>query len=280
MKIVFVRTRYHYQSYVDYWRIVELSGFETCYVDEVDISKECVYIVSPMNGEWRPHIERQRSIPRNAVLCHWNLERPGGSGGLNQYRKSNIDLVDYGYINHTIISDYALSREVPHSLYTPFGVHPDFGAENKEPKFADFIHLSCFSQRRSFLFENAAVPRSRIGEAIIAPNSWGDVRHHWLLQSKWMLNIHQDGYQYMEPIRFMIAASYGLPIITETCKDVYPYSHLAAVTQHTHDQILSVMADRVRENYDEWMANGNRLREYMLENYLFRDCIEGLLSWL
>ena len=58
-EIRFVRTRHFYESYQDFFRLVELSDFETIYVDELDISKEGVYIVCPMNGEWRPHIDNQ-----------------------------------------------------------------------------------------------------------------------------------------------------------------------------------------------------------------------------
>ena len=38
--IIFTRTRHTYDSYSDFWKLVELSGFNICFVDEIDISLE------------------------------------------------------------------------------------------------------------------------------------------------------------------------------------------------------------------------------------------------
>ncbi len=39
-----------YRSYVDYWKLVELSKFDTCELDEVDRDSDNTYIFSPVNG--------------------------------------------------------------------------------------------------------------------------------------------------------------------------------------------------------------------------------------
>ena len=97
---IFVKTRYHYDSYSDFWKLVELSGFKTVYIDEIDFSEECLYILSPMNGEYRPFVDsklgdnsRCRSS-RKCVIYLWNLERPGSSGGVSNYRVSGDELVE------------------------------------------------------------------------------------------------------------------------------------------------------------------------------------------
>ncbi len=36
-EITFVKTRHVYDSYTDFWRLVELSGFPTIYYDELDL---------------------------------------------------------------------------------------------------------------------------------------------------------------------------------------------------------------------------------------------------
>jgi len=86
--ITFVKTGHFYDSYIDFWTLVELSGFPIIPLSEVDISEHGVFIVSPMNGEWRPHINNQHKAgePVNAHLILWNLERPEGSAGsIGQY---------------------------------------------------------------------------------------------------------------------------------------------------------------------------------------------------
>ena len=36
----FVRTRYDYDSYADFWRLVRISGFPVRYVDEMNVSEK------------------------------------------------------------------------------------------------------------------------------------------------------------------------------------------------------------------------------------------------
>ena len=78
-EIFFVKTRHVYDSYRDFFALVSLSDFPVIFVDELDISKDGFYILTPMNGEWRPHINNQANKPRYAHLVLWNLERPPGS---------------------------------------------------------------------------------------------------------------------------------------------------------------------------------------------------------
>ena len=110
--ISFVKTRHFYQSYTDFWRLVELSEFPTIYVDELDVSQDGIYIVAPMNGEWRPHIDNQADKPRNAHLIHWCLERPAGSAGsVGLYAASNRDLQARRHIDDVWHSDARLAHE-------------------------------------------------------------------------------------------------------------------------------------------------------------------------
>ena len=91
--IKFIKTRYQYDSYIDFFRLAELSSFETIYVDELDVSQDGVYITAPVNGEWRPHIDNQSKKARNAHLILWNLERPSGTGSVRQYAKDNREML-------------------------------------------------------------------------------------------------------------------------------------------------------------------------------------------
>jgi len=94
--ITFVRTRHVYDSYIDFIRLAELSDFPLIYSDEVDISKEGVYIFITMNGDVEAHLQNEVNSGkiRYAHLILWNLERPSGSAGsVGNYTKRHRELI-------------------------------------------------------------------------------------------------------------------------------------------------------------------------------------------
>lgn len=72
MSIIFVRTRHNYGSYVDFFRLAELSGYPIIYVDQMlqHDSKDTTFIISPVNGEWN---ERPKWFTLGKVIL-WQLE--------------------------------------------------------------------------------------------------------------------------------------------------------------------------------------------------------------
>lgn len=275
-EIVFVRTRWHYNSYTDFWKLVELSGFPTCYVDEVNVyDANKTFIVSPMNGEWIPHILSQfpngRKNFQGATLIHWNLERPGEATGFQGYLSDNMHLISGGYLDDVIVSDKALALQTGFT-YVPLGSHPLLG----EPgglymKTFDVIHLSCYSNHRSFLFQTPNAPKSLLGSVKVADNGWGIQRDENLKRSRFMLNVHQDGFLYVEPLRFALAAAYGLPVLTEDLYNVYPYEGYCCT-------IFGEVAPTIQyhtSKYDSyWYNKGLEFRQYLTEEFSFRRCLE------
>src|SRR5690606_2822228 len=97
--IIFARTCTPYDSYQDFWRLVELSGFPTCFVDEIDVDSNNVYIFSPNNGEttngwpegrariihyqleWETHTNDSGPLPPGVsekwTMDKWHAERIG-----------------------------------------------------------------------------------------------------------------------------------------------------------------------------------------------------------
>lgn len=224
--IIFARTRYHYDSYTDFWKLVELSGYPIVYVDEIEINNpDNTYIFSPMNGEFQSLIPKTW-VPKGhrCTILHWNLERPSGSGGLLFYKESNQRYIDRGWIDAVLVSDRQLAADTGFK-YVPLGSHKDLGEFSLHcDKMYDVAVMSCYSPRRAFLF-NYPYLKAQDNGLTIAPNCWGQERHEALKASRYMLNIHQDGYQYLEPLRFALAAAYGLPIISESCGSFYPYTN-------------------------------------------------------
>lgn len=269
----FVRTRHEYDSYTDYWKLVELSGFPTCYVDEMNLhDSDATYIVSPMNGEFTAHLDW--SGGKECVVYLWNLERPGGSGNFEQYVAGNLRYVHDDMVDVVLVSDRKLAKDSGF-WYMPLGGHPLLGDPGDREKVHDYIHLMCYSLRRAGtgLF-NYTTPWHKWYGFDIAPNGWGQERHIALQESKFMLNVHQDDTLYLEPLRFVLAAAYGLPIVTEQLADPYPYTgHVHQFDMETMSQIMHYALGY----YEESKAHGEWMRNRMTKDLTFRHCLEANL---
>lgn len=267
LPIVFVKTRYQYDSYVDFWKLVELSGFDTCYVDEVDIRKPRVFIVSPMNGEWDPHIHNQTGMRHNAHLIHWCLERPSGAGGIYNYAKSNRARIYDRTLDDVWVSDRALATETMFR-FVVLGSHYGLGEQGGAKPY-DFCHMSYVTSRRARVYDEFAMDR-------IGPNCWpwdtNPSRDYVLKASRFALNIHQDQYPFQEPLRLALFAAYGLPVLTEEIKDAYPWSEQYCVF-NSYDGIAGKLRQMLNNNYDRWRDMGLQARFRMCEEFNFKKMV-------
>lgn len=267
MDIVFARTRYQYDSYIDFWKLVELAQFETCYVDEVDISKPRVYIVSPMNGEWDPHINNQLGKPRNAHLVHWCLERPSGAGGVFNYGKSNRARIYDRILDDVWVSDRAMASE---TMLRFVVCGSDYGLGNPDTdKRYDFCHMSYKTDRRQRVYNH--FDQSKIG-----PNCWpwdtNPSRDDVLRHSRFALNIHQDSYPFQEPLRWALFAAYALPMLTEVVNDAFPWSEDYCIF-HPYDGIQGRLRQMLDNDYHRWWEMGQKARKRMCEEFNFRKMV-------
>lgn len=276
--ITFVRTRYNYDSYTDFWRLVELSGFPFCYTDEVNLYSDKLYILSPMNGEWRPYVDANTGADRKftSTVLLWNLERPcEADKTYSKYTNDNLSLVEYGYFDDILVSDTLLSAHC-NFAYIPLGSHQDLGVISKpEDRRYDLIHLSCYSNYRGIMFIDPSHPKSRLYGLSVAPNGWGEARHNNLMSSKFMLNVHQEGYHIVEPLRFALAAAYGLPVISEPINDTNIYGAVYTFDNiHNADDFVRVSRG-ILNSYDTAFLNGLENNIRMTTEYSFRRCVES-----
>lgn len=267
MKIVFVKTRYRYDSYTDYWSLVDLNGFDTCYVDEVDISKPRIYVVSPMNGEWRPHIENQVGKRHNAHLVHWLLERPSGSGGMFEYARSNRQYLYDRLLDDIWVSDRGMASETLFR-FVILGSHYELG-EPSHDKTYDFCHMSYLTDRRLRVYNH-------FGQNQIGPNCWpwdtNPSRDDVLKHSRFALNIHQDTYPFQEPLRLALFAAYGLPVLTESIKDAYPWNEDTCVF-NGYNGIQGRLREMIGNDYNRWWDTGMKARDMMCDEFNFRKMV-------
>jgi len=269
MTIIFAKTRYKYDSYTDFWKLVELSGFETCYVDEVDIYKPRVYIVSPMNGEWDPHIRNQAGKMHNAHLIHWCLERPSGAGGIYIYGKSNRARMYEHTLDDVWVSDRALASTTM-LRYVTLGSDYGLGEPGKQKTY-DFCHMSYIVDRRARIYNMYGAHPDQVG-----PNRWpwdtNPSRDEVLRRSRFALNVHQDTYAYQEPLRWALFAAYGLPMLTEEVRDAWPFSDEFCVF-HNYSGLMGRLRAMLGNDYPRWRDMGLQARHRMCEEFNFKKMV-------
>ena len=134
---------------------------------------------------------------------------------------------------------------------------------------------------RSILFKSPEVLRDNILGLTVAANGWDYVRHVGLMGSRFMLNIHQDEFPYIEPLRFSLAAAYGLPILSEHCAEIYPYSReWVTMSVPGHDVAELLNSEWVRDPVmftERGFHAGLEMRRFMSTIHSFRACLEAYL---
>lgn len=211
---------YHERSYADYLRLVQLSGYETCYFDEMDIYDPArCYILSPYDPNWGGFPDaRARLIWYD---LEWRMEQPFPDvPGI-----SEVWVADAWYAKHT------------GKKYVPLGSHAGLAQGYDNPpldKLYDVMLLAYLTNRRVRLimggmWEGLKIDGFKELGMSIAPQGWGPERHNALKQTRLMVHIHQqDNVATIAPQRVALAAAYSLPVLCEQVEEwgIFGYSHL------------------------------------------------------
>lgn len=244
LEIVFARTGHEYQSYSDYWKLVELAKFPQCHVQDIDFGRELFYIITPINGEFRPHIKGQQDkypgTKKKCKVAWWNLERPdSGEGALDQLLGTMVcnnttDMLQW--VDYIWVSDRYQYNLDPRTVFVPMGSHPGLmhPEVGKRRSIYDYCHMSYINYRRAGVF-------GELGSLSCGPNGWDRERSVTINKSRLMLNVHQTEAPIMEPLRLAVAAAHKIPVVSEYFADSYPivsghdvlvgaYKKLAATT--------------------------------------------------
>lgn len=281
MDIIFCRPGHKYESYTDFWRLVELSGFPIISVSELDISKPGIYITAPMNRDWRNHINNEHKKKKvvNAHLILWNIERPDGSANsVPEYGRQNHYL-QYGlwengekvnedgdeshgrFIDEVWVSDRRLADET-NLRFVVLGSDEGLGSPGADKRYG-FTHMSYLIPRRESVYN-----QFKNGNISIGPNAWPPERDAILKESKFAVNVHQDNHPFQEPLRFALFAAYGLPIISETIADSHPWSDefmIYSIIDDLPEKIRECLAD----DYEKYRAMGLKARIRMTQEFQF-----------
>lgn len=255
--VIFARTRWHYEPYDDWFKLAELSGFSMCFVDEIPKCgvKDKVYIVSPVNGEWKQGIET------DARIILWHIEYG--------FDKPNIPGVSEVWASD---SWYAKTLGAKHVL---MGSHPalNLRPNDRHIRRYDVAWLAYTPPRRETI-----LTWMREAGLTVAPNGWGQERHAILSQSACMVAVHQlEDFHCMPPLRLALCAAYHLPYITETPFEISPFTHEQVITAGYGSLADTVAYWTRRMPEQDLQAYGEALFEYLCIDHSFRREVERAL---
>lgn len=258
-EVIFARPRWNYDSYTDLYRLIELSGFPLCFIDEIDaFDDKCIYIVTMLNGE----VVGWPGATARIILWDFEWHVDGGIRPLE-------GLYD------TWAADAWYARQIG-AKYVPLGSHPGLNLspdETVEPTF-DVVLLQYLTHRRQIV-------RDQLSEAgvTIAPNGWGMERHRSLQQARACLHVHQlDTAFTVAPQRFALAAAYRLPIISETLSDSGIFGHADLLTSsHEHLAAFTRMWTHGRAERERLADFGHALYQKLCVERTFRHEVEAAL---
>jgi len=258
MSIIFVRTRHNYGSYVDFFRLAELSGYPIIYVDQMlqHDSKDTTFIISPVNGEW--NFTTKGTFKARMIL--WQLEW-NWDGEHNT--PACVDEVWNSDKSHAIKSGFK---------YVPMGGHWGLNEDiNENPKRYDVAQISYQTPRRQVITQQLQQQG-----LTLAPNSglWKSARSTALMQSKLMVHTHQrDDTKGAAPLRWCIAAAHKMPLLTETLPDAGIFD-ARYIMQARYETLASVAAGLVNE---QWVLEdySHALYQLLCVDYTFKKSVEA-----
>jgi len=143
------------------------------------------------------------------------------------------------------------------------------GSVGDDKKYA-FCHMSYEVPRRGNIYKH-------FREDQIGPNSWPPMRDEVLGLSKFALNVHQDIHPFQEPLRLALFAAYGLPIISETIFDMYPWSEETMIMTG-YDNLVGKLREALTSDYEAYREMGLRARERMTGEFQFGKMVRQAIE--
>lgn len=253
--VIFARTRHHYDSYTDFWRLVELSGYATCHADEIDPLSDNTYIVTPVNGEW----QEGWKYPRARIIL-WDME----------WREAAPVIPG---VSEVWASDRWYAQQIG-ARYVLLGSHPGLVMDApavRERRYDLALMAYLGPWRRNHLTTNMI----RAG-LTFAPNAWGEQRHQNLVSSLAMLHIHQhDQFPTIAPLRWALAAAYGLPLISESVADRGAFTARHFLSSEYAN--LVPFTCRALQEFHALQEAGASLKQFLCYEHSFRAEVEAAL---
>jgi len=269
-EVVFFKTHFNheggYKSYDDYWRLVDLAGYRTCLIDEIDPQSDNVYIGTPFDNVNHPldsQLWTQGWLGARARVILYDLEWHMGDNALPLIPGlSEIWAADKWYALQIGARYVPLGSDARLPL-TPI---------NRNGQFEyDAVTLSYNVWRRQRAHEDVLAHG-----LTIAPNAWGVERDQILERSRMMLHVHQHEHApTVAPQRWAIAAAYRLPMLTETLADegIFGKSY-KMMSDFAHLGEFAAMCAHA-SNAQALSDYGHTLHGLLCRDFTFKRCVEA-----
>ena len=241
---IFVRSTENYPSYADFWRLVELSGFQTVRANEADLGNPgACYVWVEMDPGSLEHLIRLERT-RSSRVVWWYLERPDanprpGIPPEEMFRQAVGEVLSW--VDQVWVSDRGLQRIEPETCFAVLGSHPGLAepAESGRPLESwDATHVGQRTPRRI-----AAIERLRnLGYSVAEP-SYGPERARMLSGSRALVGIDRvEGLHVGAPLRWALAAAHRLAIVNEEVPDPSPLVPGKSIVLAPYDELPEAVA--------------------------------------
>lgn len=268
-QVYFVKTRTMlqpntYTAYQDYFKLAELSGYATCYINEVDPDSDNTYIITPLNGEWN---HGWAGDVKAQIILHdleWRI-------GESDYAWAENLLVIPPGVKRVWASDKWYAERIG-AQYVPLGSHAGLAGDTPpDGQGWDVAPLSYRSGRRSHM-----VDRLIERHLTIAPNAWDAERDALLKECKTVIHIHQhDKVPTIAPLRFAIAATWRKPLISE---DVHDRGIFADHVLYTDYAVMADYTANMVKRYPELLqAQADNLHDLLCVSNSFKSFVDKAL---
>jgi hypothetical protein len=300
MRTIFALPRQELDPYTDVFDTIALSGFERCFIDQIDGQAQAVYIiVTPMHlREGLPSLaDWPRS--RRSRIVHWLLERfdiGQTDPGVNlEPVVHNALAVSQAYADVTWIADGSLfdlawttlfNRAGPHMrtlglapgrlLCVTYGGHPALGGPLPRAVgrcSVDVDALCGLGGRRGAILSAIATGGTRVAPPAAGTARWGAERAERLSHTRALLNLHQSvPLQPTAPARFTVGAAAKMPLFTETVAQSWPLVEGKHFLQASVEDLPKKIPEWLqRTDLDELAGN---LHALYCEEWPFRRGVE------
>lgn len=258
--ITFAIPRTDYGSYQDLYKLIELSAFPTCYIDEIDPQSTNAYILTVLNAE----IPVGGWPDAKAHIVIWD----------NEWRRKPNDPIP-GVIEFWTCDKW--HAEICQCRYVPIGGHPGLRLTDTptEPVY-DVAYLAYMTHRRQHIYNQL---KDR-GVRLTPTSAWTQERDVLLNSSKAYLHVHQhDDIPAVPGLRMVVAAAYKLPVISEDCADVGVFAHILSRAPYDFmpDMLQNLFGNPGSRWYASLVETGAMLHQFLCEELTFRRSVESAL---
>lgn len=180
--------------------LVDLSNFQTIFIDEIEWDSDNVYLITPLNGEL------PNPLPPHKCKIIWLcIERP------SHYNTWKFDRHD---IDEIWCCDRNWSERVGARFWT-MGSHSKLGYFEPKKEF-DFISNTYDPPRRGVIW-------TQLNDLKIAPRSFQRPDLNYAASKICVVPQQDDPPHAVTPLRFAIAAAYYMPMIYEAETNMEPF---------------------------------------------------------